>query len=121
MKKFGKMRIAAAIALVAALLGSATASAVGGVTAESATPTGNTAKEIKTASANTISYRMMAIGNDGTETPETYNAVTEANLSDDSSDGDGKSLKLNNKDVFMPSFGMLPHGMNYRLSFKLKK
>ena len=34
------MRIAAAIALVAALLGSATASAVGGVTAESATPTG---------------------------------------------------------------------------------
>lgn len=33
MKKFGKMRIAAAIALVAALLGSATASAVGGVTA----------------------------------------------------------------------------------------
>lgn len=40
MKKFGKMRIAAAIALVAALLGSATASAVGGVTAESATPTG---------------------------------------------------------------------------------
>lgn len=30
MKKFGKMRIAAAIALVAALLGSATASAVGG-------------------------------------------------------------------------------------------
>ncbi len=121
MKKFGKMRIAAAIALVAALLGSATASAVGGVTAESATPTGNTAKEIKTASANTISYRMMAIGNDGTETPETYNAVTEANLSDDSSDGDGKSLKLNNKDVFMPSFGMLPHGMNYRLSFKYKK
>lgn len=40
MKKFGKMRVAAAIALVAALLGSATASAVGGVTAESATPTG---------------------------------------------------------------------------------
>ena len=121
MKKFGKMRIAAAIALVAALLGSATASAVGGVTAESAAPTGNTAKEIKTASANTISYRMMAIGNDGTETPKTYNAVTEANLSDDSSDGDGKSLKLNNKDVFMPSFGMLPHGMNYRLSFKYKR
>ena len=40
MKKFGKMRIAAAIALVAALLGSATPSAVGGETAESATPTG---------------------------------------------------------------------------------
>ena len=72
--------------------------------------------------ANTISYRMMAIGNDGSsENPATYNEVSASNLSDDSSDGDGKSLLLKDHDVFMPSFGMLPHGVNYRLSFKYKR
>ena len=76
----------------------------------------------KTVAPNTISYRMMAIGNDGSsEKPATYNEVTASNLSDDSSDGDGKSLLLKDHDVFMPSFGMLPHGVNYRLSFKYKR
>lgn len=71
---------------------------------------------------NTISYRMMAIGNDGSsENPATYNVVTAKNLSDDSSDEDGKSLLLNDHDVFMPSFGILPHDVNYRLSFKYKR
>lgn len=71
---------------------------------------------------NTISYRMMSIGNDGsTEKPATYNAVTADNLSEESSDGDGKSLWLKDHDVFMPSFGMLPHETNYRLSFKYKR
>lgn len=76
----------------------------------------------KTVAPNTVSYRMMAIGNDGSsENPATYNEVTASNLSDDSSDGDGKSLLLKDHDVFMPSFGMLPHGVNYRLSFKYKR
>lgn len=76
----------------------------------------------KTVAPNVISYKMMAIGNDGSsENPATYSEVTESNLSDDSSDGDGKSLLLKDHDVFMPSFGMLPHGVNYRLSFKYKR
>ncbi len=122
MKKFGKMRMVAAIALVAAFFGSST-SVVADGTGGSNAPAGFAAESDAITSANTISYRMMAIGNDSTlkESPANYDWVTEADLSDDSSDGDGKSLRLDNGDVFMPSFGMLPHGMNYRLSFKYKR
>lgn len=76
----------------------------------------------KVVDANTISYKMMQIGNDGaSESPATYNSVTASNLSDDAPDADGKSLHLTDHDVVMFSFGILPHGVNYRLTFKYKR
>lgn len=72
----------------------------------------------------TSSYRMLAIGNAPTEEnledPSIMNNLTEANISSDSSDGDGASLLLNDYDVFKTVFGMLPLGKNYTLSFKYK-
>lgn len=70
--------------------------------------------------ANTVSYRMMSIGNDGTETPASYAEITADNIVSDSSDGDGKALRLNNHDVFTATLGLLPHGYNYEVSFKYK-
>lgn len=69
---------------------------------------------------NTISYRMMGIGNDGTETPASYAEITADDIVSDSSDGDGKALRLNNLDVFTATLGLLPHGYNYEVSFKYK-
>lgn len=69
---------------------------------------------------NTVSYRMMGIGNDGTETPASYAEITADNIVSDSSDGDGKALRLNNHDVFTATLGLLPHGYNYEVSFKYK-
>lgn len=75
----------------------------------------------KTVAPNTISYRMMGIGNDGTsETPASYNEITADDIVNDSSDGDGKALRLDDHDVFNATFGMLPHGYNYEISFKYK-
>lgn len=70
--------------------------------------------------ANTVSYRMMGIGNDGTETPASYAEITADDIVSDSSDGDGKALRLNNLDVFTATLGLLPHGYNYEVSFKYK-
>ena len=70
--------------------------------------------------ANTVSYRMMSIGNDGTETPASYAEITADDIVSDSSDGDGKALRLNNLDVFTATLGLLPHGYNYEVSFKYK-
>lgn len=69
---------------------------------------------------NTVSYRMMSIGNDGTETPASYAEITADDIVSDSSDGDGKALRLNNLDVFTATLGLLPHGYNYEVSFKYK-
>lgn len=69
---------------------------------------------------NTVSYRMMGIGNDGTETPASYAEITADDIVSDSSDGDGKALRLNNLDVFTATLGLLPHGYNYEVSFKYK-
>ena len=64
---------------------------------------------------------MMGIGNDGTsETPASYNEITADDIVNDSSDGDGKALRLDDHDVFNATFGMLPHGYNYEISFKYK-
>ena len=75
----------------------------------------------KTVAPNTVSYTMMGIGNDGTsETPASYNEITADDIVNDSSDGDGKALRLDDHDVFNATFGMLPHGYNYEISFKYK-
>ena len=75
---------------------------------------------VEKAYTNTVSYRMMGIGNDGTETPASYAEITADDIVSDSSDGDGKALRLNNLDVFTATFGLLPHGYNYEVSFKYK-
>ena len=46
--------------------------------------------------------------------------LTSAQLSSESSDNDGASLKLDTGKYFGNYFGMLPHGKNYTLSFKYK-
>ncbi len=70
--------------------------------------------------ANTVSYKLMGIGNDGTETPASYKEITADDIVKDSSDGDGKALRLDDHDVFIASFGMLPRDYNYEISFKYK-
>lgn len=69
---------------------------------------------------NTVSYRLMGIGNDGTETPASYAEITADDIVSDSSDGDGKALRLDDKDVLIATLGMLPHGYNYEVTFKYK-
>ena len=71
---------------------------------------------------NTNMFRMIGLGNGLAENaePKTMPVLSEVNLSSDSSDGDGKSLKLNHNDVYRTVFGKLPHGKTYRLSFKYK-
>lgn len=73
------------------------------------------------AGVNSETYRMIGVGNDGkTEDPASMPVLSGVNLSSDSSDGDGKSLKLNHNDVYKTVFGILPHGKTYNLSFKYK-
>ena len=73
------------------------------------------------AGVNSEMYRMIGVGNDGkTEDPASMPVLSGVNLSSDSSDGDGKSLKLNHNDVYKTVFGILPHGKTYNLSFKYK-
>lgn len=73
------------------------------------------------AGVNSVTYRMIGVGNDGkTEDPASMPVLSGVNLSSDSSDEDGKSLKLNHNDVYKTVFGILPHGKTYNLSFKYK-
>lgn len=75
------------------------------------------------AGINSENYGIMFLANGEaakTEDPADMPLLTGANISSDSSDGDGKSLRLNHYDVFKTTFGMLPHGKNYKLSFKYK-
>lgn len=73
------------------------------------------------AGVNSETYRMIGVGNDGkTEDPASMPVLSGVNLSSDSSDEDGKSLKLNHNDVYKTVFGILPHGKTYNLSFKYK-
>lgn len=73
------------------------------------------------AGVNSQTYQMIGVGNDGaSEDPASMPVLSGVNLSSDSSDGDGKSLKLNHNDVYKTVFGILPHGKTYNLSFKYK-
>lgn len=75
----------------------------------------------KVIAPNTNMFKMIGVGNDGaSEDPASMPVLSETNLSSDSSDGDGKSLKLNHNDVYKTVFGVLPHGKTYNLSFKYK-
>lgn len=73
------------------------------------------------AGVNSETYQMIGVGNAGaSEDPASMPVLSGVNLSSDSSDGDGKSLKLNHNDVYKTVFGILPHGKTYNLSFKYK-
>ena len=73
------------------------------------------------AGVNSDIFQMICVGNDGaSEDPASMPVLSGVNLSSDSSDGDGKSLKLNHNDVYKTVFGILPHGKTYNLSFKYK-
>lgn len=73
------------------------------------------------AGVNSDIFQMIGVGNDGaSEDPASMPVLSGVNLSSDSSDGDGKSLKLNHNDVYKTVFGILPHGKTYNLSFKYK-
>ena len=73
------------------------------------------------AATNTDLFQMMGLGNDGTsEDPATMPVLNSLNIASDSSDDDGKSLKLNHMDVYKTVFGVLPHNGEYKLSFKYK-
>lgn len=73
------------------------------------------------AGVNSETYQMIGVGNDGaSEDPASMPVLSGVNLSSDSSDRDGKSLKLNHNDVYKTVFGILPHGKTYNLSFKYK-
>lgn len=73
------------------------------------------------AGVNSETYQMIGVGNDGaSEDPASMPVLSGVNLSSDSSDGDGKSLKLNHNDVYKTVFGILPHGKTYNLTFKYK-
>lgn len=75
----------------------------------------------KVIAPNTNMFKMIGVGNDGaSEDPASMPVLSETNLSSDSFDGDGKSLKLNHNDVYKTVFGILPHGKTYNLSFKYK-
>ena len=73
------------------------------------------------AGVNSDTYKIIGLGNDGTgEDPADMPNLSGANISTDSSDGDGKSLRLGDHDVYKTVFGILPFGRNYKLSFKYK-
>lgn len=73
------------------------------------------------AGVNSDIFQMIGVGNDGkTEDPATMPVLSGVNISSDSSDGDGKSLRLGDHDVYKTVFGILPFGRNYKLSFKYK-
>lgn len=87
-----------------------------------------------TVSSNTVSYRMHAIGKiaDGANDELSNNdepnktatkgmhTLTAANISSDSSDGDGASLLINDGEVFKTNFASLSPDKTYRFSFKYK-
>lgn len=72
------------------------------------------------AGVNSDIFQMIGVGNGVSEDKPDAANLSGVNISSDSSDGDGKSLKLEHKDVYKTVFGMLPHGRNYKLSFKYK-
>lgn len=73
------------------------------------------------AGVNSDMYKIIGLGNDGTsEDPADMPNLSGVNISTDSSDGDGKSLRLGDHDVYKTVFGILPFGRNYKLSFKYK-
>lgn len=72
------------------------------------------------AGVNSDIFQMIGVGNGVSEDKPDAANLSGVNISSDSSDGDGKSLKLNHNDVYKTVFGILPHGRNYKLSFKYK-
>lgn len=73
------------------------------------------------AGVNSDTFKMIGVGNDGAgEDPASMPILSGINISNDSSDGDGKSLKLGHMDVYKTVFGVLPHNREYKLSFKYK-
>lgn len=73
------------------------------------------------AGVNSDTYKIIGVGNDGTsEDPTDMPNLSGVNISTDSSDGDGKSLRLGDHDVYKTVFGILPFDRNYKLSFKYK-
>lgn len=72
------------------------------------------------AGVNSDIFQMIGVGNGVSEDKPDAANLSGVNISSDSSDGDGKSLKLKHKDVYKTVFGILPHGRNYKLSFKYK-
>ena len=72
---------------------------------------------------NTDFFRMQSFSaTSGTskEQATDYVPLSTAQLSNDSSDGDGRSLRLNNNEGFKTVFGRLPDYRTYTLSFKYK-
>ncbi len=73
------------------------------------------------AGVNSDTFQMIGVGNNGTgEDPADMPVLNGVNISSDSSDGDGKSLRLEHMDVYKTIFGVLPHEKEYKLSFKYK-
>ena len=72
------------------------------------------------AGVNSDIFQMIGVGNGVSEDKPDAANLSGVNISSDSSDGDGKSLKLEHNDVYKTVFGILPHGRNYKLSFKYK-
>lgn len=72
---------------------------------------------------NTDFFRMQSFsatsGTSGEQATD-YVPLSTAQLSNDSSDGDGRSLRLNNNEGFKTVFGRLPDYRTYTLSFKYK-
>lgn len=92
------------------------------------------AVQTSSVSINTVSYKMHGIGklSDGAsdelincDAPDKValkgmSSLTTANISTDSSDGDGASLLLNDGELFKTNFSALSPDKTYRLSFKYK-
>ena len=83
--------------------------------------------------SNTVSYRLQSIGKlSGGATDDLSNidgskagiigmkTLTAANISSDSSDGDGASLQINDGEVFKTNFSALSPDKTYRFSFRYK-
>lgn len=85
-----------------------------------------TVKEVTAGAANSpASFKLMTIGNldkgaaaywggDG------MSELTAANIVNDSADGDGAALNLNDNDILKIAFGRLPFGKAYTFSYKYK-
>ncbi len=92
------------------------------------------AVQTSTVSLPTVSYRMMGIGKksegasdelSNADLPDkiaikSMSALTSANISSDSFDGDGASLLLNDDEMFKTNFAALSPDKTYRFSFKYK-
>lgn len=72
------------------------------------------------AGVNSDTFQMIGLGNGCSEDQPDAPVLSGTNIAADSSDGDGKSLRLGHSDVYKTVFGILPHGRNYKLSFKYK-